>query len=583
MVDVIHANMMNRLYGFERLWDVFAEHGGEQVGVDTKTAQPVTWSDMAKQVQKFLAWESGDYGSAKVYDAVETGLLECIKLGTVVWYTPWITNTRRNYTVDDNGNVRSGEAVTDFDGAMVKTIPLEDFLIMPFYSEIHGPDASPLVGHSELLRPGQVAQMVYDGKYLPEMKDALTFGIGGEKASASQRMKDHQSAQEGDGATVLEDRGDDLRMYKLHLEVDINGDGREESVYVEYHKDSSTIARITPYPYKTRPYDASRYVRREHRFYGIGVPEMMESIQRGINTSVNQAIDNATLANTRVLAARRKSAAAKSLDSWYPGKKVVFDSTDDLKPFQLGEVYPSVFEIGRVLQALGERRTGVSDYNLGRETGGSTGQGTATSTMALLQEASRRFDLYAKDIRRSLGEIGIQLLERFQQFKPVGRYYSVLGEKGALVEQPLSLPMAINIRQHLRVRTTSSASSANKEVARQNAIGAFGVLTQYFERVFELSQVLISPTAPESLKQLAYQMSEVGERLMGKVLEGFDMEDVAAFLPQLEGVLKDGQQQLGAGGQGAGGPVGPDQDPGVAGGGGVGPAPGPPVPPTVRG
>lgn len=220
-----------------------------------------------------------------------------------------------------------------------------------------------------------------------------------------------------------------------------------------------------------------------------------------------------------------------------------------------------------MLQGLGERRIGVNDYNLGRESSLAQGGGTATSTVALLQEASRRFDLYAKDIRRSLSEVGMQVLERLQQFQPVDRMYSVMGDNAEPVAAVLTLPVEANLREHLRVVTTSSASAANKEVARQNALTAFGVVSQYFEKLISLGGMMVNPEIPEPMRKLAYQMSEVGERLMGKILEGFDMNDIGAFLPPMEGMLNAGNTQppMVPGGGGGGQDNGPEPGGGVAG------------------
>ena len=175
--------------------------------------------------------------------------------------------------------------------------------------------------------------------------------------------------------------------------------------------------------------------------------------------------------------------------------------------------------------------------------------------MALLQEGARRFDLYSKDIRRAIGELGIQTLELIQQHKPIERMYAVKGEDGALVEKTILLPQEVSLRQHLKVVATSASSSSNKEIMRQNALTAFGLLVQYLNKLFELGAVMVSPTMPEPMKKLAYDMSQTGEKLMQRVLEGFDLEDIANMLPQLEGLLNVTAQGAPAGdpsGQGVG-------------------------------
>ena len=227
-----------------------------------------------------------------------------------------------------------------------------------------------------------------------------------------------------------------------------------------------------------------RYLRREGRFYGIGVPELLETIQRGVNTSFNQSVDNATIANMRCVKIRSGSQLARNFGEIYPGRKFYVDNVDDIKEFQLGEVYPSIFQVGLLLRDFAERRTGISDFNLGRESEVLGRASTATTTMALLQESARRFDLYAKDIRRAISDLGMQSLELIQQMKPFARVHTVLGQDGPLAERALNLPQGISIGQHLMVNATSASTATNKQVMQQNAMTVFGLMVQYLTQVF---------------------------------------------------------------------------------------------------
>lgn len=594
--DSIHSNMMNRIYGFDRVWDVRATKPGQVVGMDSETNQPITWTTLADRSQDFLQFFAGDNGPMQAYDAIEGGLLECLKLGTVVWFNPWMTLTQPDYAYDpESGKVsRRKEERIVFDGPKPVNLPLEDFVILPGYHQIHGPHASPLVGHYEWLRRGQVFLYGENGWFL---KDRVAEMINSPSSDqqASEQVKDSQDIAEGDSVLTSQSRQDDFKIFNGWVEFDIDEDGLEESLYISYYRPTQTLLRVQPYIYKTRPYTVARYITRENRFYGIGVPELLDALQAAINTSYNQTIDNATLANTRWFKIRRGTFAAKSFDTIYPQKKVYVDNMEDIQGDQLGEIYPSSFEIQRSLQLHAERRTGINDFNLGND---AQAKMPATSAMALLQESSRRFDHYAKDIRRALGELGMQTLELIQQFKPTGLIYSVMGDKGEMVEKTLTLPTYINLREHFLVITTSSVTSSNKEISRQNAITGFGILSQYLEKIFALAQVITNPMAPPGLQKMAYKVSEVGERLMAKVLDGFDLQDIAAFLPQLDQIYADSQAQAGGAGPGGmGGPPGMVPGggvPGMVGPGGVGgpsggpgvagpPPPGAGVPPPPRG
>ena len=564
-VDAIHANMMNRLYGYGRLWDVEAYHPDVQIGVDQKTQQPLTWTDLAKSSQKFVEYYAGSSGPMDMYPVTSAGLLECIKLGTVVWYNPWVTTTQPDFAFDEKtGNYARGVERLVHDGPLPRSLPLEDFVILPGYSQIHGPLASPIVGHYEWFRKAEIRTASKNGAFVQDKATIeAVLAQPWSRATVADQVKDDQDINEGDANDTTYSHREDYRVFHGWIEYDYNDDGYEERFFVSFHRDTRKFLAIRPWIYKARPYSAARYITRENRFYGIGVPEALEYIQAGLNTVVNQTIDNGTAANVRAWKVRRGSYVAKTLGDIYPNKKVLVDTMDDIEPLQLGEIYPSSFEMARQLQTWGERRSGVNDWNLGRD---ADPKSPATSTMAMLQEATRRFDLYAKDIREALGEIGIQTLELIQLHRPEGQMYAVMGpEKGELVSRTLTLPTSVNIREHLKIVTTSSASSANKEVSKQNAIAAFGITTQYLEKLTNLGMAIANPQVSPPLKQLMYKVGETGERLMDRVLEAFDLNDVAAFMPQL-GELYASSATQGAGGQpGAmGSPGGPA--PGEAGG-----------------
>lgn len=545
IVDAIHANMMNRLFSHDRIWDVTAIHGKEPLGIKVTDNQPITWTDLAKAVQTYMQLEGSHQGTMDVFDPVDDAILQCVKLGTTVLHNPWLSLTQDDFVLDHlTGEVQRDAPKTVFDGVRPEALPLEDFLILPHYSEIHGPKASPLIGHNYWLRPGEIVSRSENGWYRRGTLNKLGH-LTGVTSGSDEVVKDAQAQHEQEPETVTDLRREDYQLSDLWIKFPLKEGGREVNLFVTYHEKSDTIMRIHPWLYKRPPYIHMRYLRREGRFYGIGVPEMLETIQRGVNTSFNQAVDNATIANMRCIKIRSGSQLARNFGDIYPGRKFYVDNVDDIKEFQLGEVYPSIFQVGLLLRDFAERRTGISDFNLGRESEVLGRSSTATTTMALLQESARRFDLYAKDIRRAISDLGMQTLELVQQMKPFGRIHTVLGEDGDLAERALNLPQHINIGQHLMVTATSASSASNKQVQQQNSMTVFGLMVQYLTQLFELGKVVALPDEqmPPPLKKLAYDMGQTGERLMQRVLEGFDMPDIAALLPQLEGLLNNGNGQ----------------------------------------
>jgi len=556
-VDAIHANMMNRIFGHERIWDVQALRATEKIGINETDQQPITWRDLADATQQYMEVEAGPTGMMDVYGPMEDGIQECVKLGSAVLYNPWVTLTQNDYKYDElSGRVLTGEPVTVFDGLKPQVIPLEDFLVMPFYPEIHGPFAAPLFGHQSWFRKGQLVARALEGKYRygvndDEFQKVLGHpGHGGEDVAVT--LKDHQAQLEGENESFSDSRRLDYLIENLWIRVQLTDGTPEVRLHVMRHATTGVVLSVKPWPYVTAPYHVMRYVRREGSFYGIGVPEMLETIQKGINTSFNQAVDNATVANMRCFKVMAGSHSARSFGDIYPGKKIIVNSKDEIEDFQLGEVYPSIFQVGLNLRDFGERRTGISDFNLGKDT---MEQSTATSTMALLQESARRFDLYAKDIRRVLGELGMQSLELIAQHKPTSRVFATMApEKAAMVERVLSTTAQVKIREQLKVTATSASGASNKEVQRQSSVTVFGLVTQYLQRLAEVAPLIGNQQIPKEYRQLFYEMTQLGERAMQRILASFDMPELATDLPQTEKLLNVRQA-----------PQDPNQQPGTVG------------------
>lgn len=547
--DAIHANMMNRIFGHERIWDISSMHPTEVVGQNTETGQPINWADLAKEAQVYLNFEGSKQGMMDFYESCGEAILECIKLGTAVIHMPWQSIYQRNFKWDYTlGEILKDEPTKVFDGIRPQMIPLEDFIILPHYAELTGPFGSPIIGHNYWLRAGEINRLAKQGQFKGGEGLQKVLGSPGHDVD-DDGLKDHQTMLEKDPDTIRTLRRDDYHLKDLWIKFDLNEDGIEENLFVTYHRPTGTILRLQPWIYKTPPYTALRYIKREGRFYGIGVPEVLRSMQAGVNTSFNQAVDNATIANMRCIKikAGQNSALIRSLNDIYPGKKFIVNNMDDLDAFQLGEVYPSIFQVGLLLRDFAERRTGISDFNLGRESEALGRASTATTTMALLQESSRRFDLYAKDIRRAISEMGMQALELIQQYKPIERMHLAMGSKGSLVERALVLPEVADVRMHLKVIATSAASSANKEASRQNSLAAFGLYMQFSEKLTQMAMAIINPQLPPGFKNFLNEVGNVGERIVRNAFESYEMPELAEMLPQLERLLSEAQPPGGNG------------------------------------
>ena len=275
-------------------------------------------------------------------------------------------------------------------------------------------------------------------------------------------------------------------------------------------------------------------------------------MQAEISTIHRQQLDNGTIANTKFFLGKRN--VVRTNTPIWPGRVLgVNDPDHDLKVMDLGT--PGAFQAMRMLemQALmyAERASGVSDYQLGRESNVGASRATATGTLAIIQEGNRRFDLNIRDMRDALSDVGRRLLELNQIFRPRGVVYWVQGEEGRMTEAVLNLPPEFSASK-LAVELTASTATVNRAVEKQELIALMGLTERYHQGMANIAMVLFNPQVPPQAKEYFIKASQGATMLMRRVVQAFDQKSVNDLVPAL--VELQGDTYAGAGGAQAEGP-----------------------------
>lgn len=262
----------------------------------------------------------------------------------------------------------------------------------------------------------------------------------------------------------------------------------------------------------------------------------------------NQRIDNGHIANTVMLAARRGSGVTDKVRI-QPGKILLLTDPNDIKEIRFGNNYLSSTQEEQITIGMAERRVGISDLNLGRESS-PLGRAAATTVMQLLQEGSRRHDLQTSDLRRALGEQGVQIVELFQAHgvpppETPGSPEQVLDPEEALAVRQL-LTQDDGIAGLIGLQLNAATQAANREVERQSNQEMFSVLTtQYYQPILNILPALSNPQAPPFVREIVLAMIKGSDALLkrilvsrqnydtDKLLLGDDMERIVAQIEQM--------------------------------------------------
>jgi hypothetical protein len=460
------------------------------------------------------------------------------KFGYCPWKICWDPLRRKAFTYDENF-----QAVEDVhvvrEGPVSSMIRHENFTLP---SDAVSVGSAQWVREAVRLRFGQIQSRAAAGHY---------------KLDAVAQLKDwqkkfpHPNLQEREIMSgISTGYGRDLELDIIQFRAPLTEDGEEVEQRLVLHRESMIPLRWTFNRYfpQWRDILLPTYFPVEGWPYGRGICEMTEQYQAALSTIMNQGIDNGTIANTRMFKAR-KGSGIRPGQMIYPGKVWLLDDVKDLEDFPLGEVHGSIFQLGLVMRDYAERATGVSDYNLGRESSVIGRRGTATTTLALIQESNRRFDFVTHDFREYVGEFGMRLLEMFQQFRPTGASYYALGDDGMLVQMMMQLPRGM-LRELIGIEVAASTAAMNREVEKMNQQTLMGVAFQYYDRLFQLAMLLSNPQTPPALKEVGIRISVAAKAGFEKLLETFEQRDIAILSPDIRELFQNVGSFNGVGAEG---------------------------------
>lgn len=521
-VEAVYARLINTLFSVEPFWSV----------------RPRTkeWVEAAPVVEEWFQTEAE--GQLDVYKFCSESLLELIKLGTAVGKSGFERDVRKSLTTIAGKEVERWVEIKN--GATLFHVPLANFLIRLFEKD---PQQATWVGEEHVWNWSQIKRMCLSGQFkksaIEDIKSWWTTTHEAPSASGDyERAKDQAGHTEPAWHEVF-------RTQEIWLSFDIDKDGVDEEIVVDYHRDSRIIlsARYNWYDDLHRPYRHCNYMPVEGRFYGIGIGKQNEQFQKLITTIHRQRLDNQTLANMMQLAIK-KTAGYGPGEPLFPGKLWFLDNPrEDIIPLKVSDTYLTQVNHEDYARTYSERRTGVNEVVLGMPHEGTPG--TATSDTMRLAEGNKKFDMTLRNVRRWLGPLGTDTLANYQQFGDNQRHWLKMGrDKGQVIEQILALPPQL-VRDGAIVEVTVTDSITNKEVQRQQWMALFAVLSQYYDRQVQTAALLQSP---ELLLMMGQASLEAGDYLIRRLIETFreasiDPEQLLLY-PKLTELLNAQAQEL---------------------------------------
>ena len=482
--DAVTARILNTLWAYKPFYKLTPTKNNE-------------WVQVVKQVEEFLDLKvRGDGG---FYNALRKGLFEAVRLGTGAILTPWVRETvraKRRYLFWEGA---AEEVVYNF--VKAQHVPLRSLLFPGGFSELE-----------EL--PWWARRLYWTPLLVEELRASGEYDIPDTVLKYEEQLPEaEQSALERAGEEPYNTR----RIIAWDVWFKYKTKAGVKRYVATLHLPTRTVMRLEEDTYPRWPLFLFRYGPRDASLYGLGIVEVTKPYDDALHALYNLLIDNYKISTNQCLKVRKGTSLGPDTEV-FPGKIFRVDAVDDVEAFALGQPFVLNPQFPRMIWDLGERRAGVSDYSLGRESPIVGHRATATATMALIQEGQRRFDLVISDIREELARLGLYVLEMMQTRLDKKEAYLVFGEKGEYVEKYLTLP---NSPARACVKVNVASVAMNKEVAKQDAMVTYQLLSQHYQAIAQVMLQLANPNIPPEFRDFLVRVAQAATEKLKEVLEAY--------------------------------------------------------------
>jgi hypothetical protein len=491
-IEAIHARTMTTMFALPQFVSASA------VSAD--------WGPVAAPLERFLDREM--MTEMNIRKHLGDCFLEAEKFGTMIGKTGYMRTVKT--AIRSVGGIEQEFDVVQKDGATFSCVPDARFLMPHGYAD---PQTAPWCGEEHDGSAYDLEQMELGGLFRPNTivnkpgfeKDPAKLGKLRPYISAS---NDSASGQE----TGIKFQHNQEKLEKtepsfpkriiwhelwLAYNVDRDPKGRLKEIVVHYHRESKTFMSIRyNWHYDLRrPYRTGVYMPVEHRWRGIGICKQNEQFQREVTTQHRQRLDNATLANMRMIKVSKLSGYGPK-EPVFPGKMWFLDDIDQIDTFQLGEIYPSSYSNEQATLIYSNQRTGVNEVTLGQPQVGTPG--TATSDLARIQEGNKKFDFIYSNFKGFTNEIIHDTACTIQQFGPRRIEYFDAAEGGQLVKQFFMMPDEL-VSNGLLISLRTASQQQNNIMDRQDWQQITQYLQQYYMGAIQLAMNLGDPMLMQNI------------------------------------------------------------------------------------
>lgn len=347
-----------------------------------------------------------------VHDQAEDGTL--VPLNSVEEVEKWVT-------------------VKTFDGPILENKAPEQIILVGGKGD---PQKADEVLELDYLTAGQLWTLVDKGIFEEDaVKKVIEYGESSVAADYNSSRLLEQAARAGTGHP---DKSTDALRYAIierYARIDVEGSGIPSDVILWVHKETGEILRAT-YLYRTsrsgmRPYFKADFHKRHGQDWGVGLPELLFTLQQELDAIHNMKVDFGLLTSMPMYFYRPTSNMPEERLPLEPGTGIPLDNPQSdvfIPNFGTRTVFherEEQFLLGQV-----ERMVSISDLNLGAISGQGATR-TATGVQSLIAESNTNLNVFLRRLNMAWKQAVIYMFHMLQDKTPPGKEFRVTGENGA--------------------------------------------------------------------------------------------------------------------------------------------------------
>ncbi|KKN79025.1 hypothetical protein LCGC14_0345010 [marine sediment metagenome] len=381
-------------------------------------------------------------------------------------------------------------------GAFPEVVPFEDFIVPMSTVDVRTADW--VIHRIWMTKPtikSRIRTKVYDKKDGDQdIMDAL-----GEPAADRERLLTLTERRDRD--LELDDTAKQYEICEAYLKWTPNEEEEPVEIIVTFEKSSMVILRAIYnfyHAYK-RPFVAHQYETVLGSIFGVPLTFILEPLHVARSASVNQRLDAASLAISKVVIVPPGS-DLKNLDVgvWRGTFLEGSIKKDELHDISLENKFTQLPELEAQLEREADKLAGLSDYSFGQE---QIDRPTATGQIQIIEESKQPQYIMLERFRVALAEVSKHCLARYRQFYPEGLQFYTMQEDPEgiqLVEQFFQWPDGA-IERDVIIETKVSSSSMSKQLRKQELTALLDKLIPYFDKLMQMAQVATDPMNPSAI------------------------------------------------------------------------------------